>query len=223
MKKFIIICVVLGMFLTTAPAEATVTFDFEAATAGGDGDDKIASANQRVTSYMTSVYGSAVTATGGAVWSNDALTGLDWTGNDTQWLRSWGDASTPVGGTKTAGAFQISFDVVPIVKISSDFYVFEDTEGADFTVKAYTSSYGDRYSPIASALVNQQSWDFGIGSDSFFMSFGSPVSLLVFSDSGWNDVAIDNLAVSPIPAPGAILLGGIGIGLVGWLKRRRTI
>ncbi|MHC4537150.1 MAG: hypothetical protein ACYS6K_24645, partial [Planctomycetota bacterium] len=54
---------------------------------------------------------------------------------------------------------------------------------------------------------------------------GNSIYSLYWKDtSSWNDfAALDNISLTIIPAPGAILLGSIGVGLVGWLRRKRTL
>jgi hypothetical protein len=60
---------------------------------------------------------------------------------------------------------------------------------------------------------------------------GTPGSTLTITSTAppwqyhgtYGQLAIDWVQAQPIPAPGAILLGGIGVCLVGWLRRRRTL
>ena len=214
MKRLLITVAVVLLITNISHAGPTAFFNFS------DGGGKVignTSSNRKISKYMTNIYGSRIRV-------RDAK------------INGKADNFLSVKDKKNKD-MEIIFLDEPIWRVSGDGYVFlnKSVSSGEFFVKGYNSDFRSIEFPKSGSMVttnDQQAYNVDSKSNgqfNFDVTFDEPVSLLVFGGKGKSYVGIDNLTlekkgtVAVAPAPRACLLASLGIGVVGYLRRRRTI
>ena len=115
---------------------------------------------------------------------------------------------SPEGILKLEFDQEISAVGVYFLDVEEDFSNTGFSFSEDGMIYSFTEDQGD----------NSQSFLGITDSESF-----SEIYIHMSSQSGLNGVGIDDVEYGVVPVPGAFLLGGIGAGIVGWIKRRRCL
>jgi hypothetical protein len=110
-------------------------------------------------------------------------------------------------------------------RITDDFIVGDTYFVYDFGAPILTTSFSYAGVPTGFSDPGESAWQSSAYSGGEILLAPGAHHLVVQGDGigGIPAGFYTQLTSAPIPAPGAILLGSIGMGVVSWLRRRRTL